>query len=375
MMGRLSDRFGIVAPALLASLCLPAGLLFAARATELWHFSVSLGVLCGLFGMSATFAPVASDISHWVLGPPRPRARDRDQRHVRRGCRVAAGVAALDRHPRLAGDVPGTGKPDPVHDAAARHRALPARAHRSLGRFRDAEREPSAPARILRPLPAGVALHRGDRLLRGDGDAPGPHRAARARSRIRRGARRAHARTHARVRGGEPAGVGLDLGSHRRAEDPAPRLGAAGAGDLRLPVRRRAHRPVRPRRRLRPLARGYRPVLHDDHPRAVPRRRGGLADRHDHAVHDLRHGPRRLARRRPPRSHRGLHRLDPRRVRVQHPEPGDRDVVDCARPEEAVGRRRRRLDRRERVPGSRRREGGAGPHPRPGPARSWNTGD
>ena len=65
MMGRLADRFGIIAPALLASLCLPAGLLFAAEATELWHFSVSLGVLCGLFGMSATFAPVASDISHW----------------------------------------------------------------------------------------------------------------------------------------------------------------------------------------------------------------------------------------------------------------------------------------------------------------------
>ncbi len=65
LMGRLADRFGIVAPALLASLCLPAGLLFAARATELWHFSVSLGVLCGLFGMAATFAPVASDISHW----------------------------------------------------------------------------------------------------------------------------------------------------------------------------------------------------------------------------------------------------------------------------------------------------------------------
>ena len=65
MMGRLADRFGIIAPALLASLCLPAGLLFAARATELWHFSASLGVLCGLFGMAATFAPVASDISHW----------------------------------------------------------------------------------------------------------------------------------------------------------------------------------------------------------------------------------------------------------------------------------------------------------------------
>ena len=65
LMGRLSDRFGIVVPALLASLCLPAGLLFAARAVELWQFSVSLGILCGLFGMAGTFAPVASDISHW----------------------------------------------------------------------------------------------------------------------------------------------------------------------------------------------------------------------------------------------------------------------------------------------------------------------
>ena len=65
MMGRLSDRFGIVVPALLASLCLPAGLLLSARATELWQFSASLGLLCGLFGMAATFAPVASDISHW----------------------------------------------------------------------------------------------------------------------------------------------------------------------------------------------------------------------------------------------------------------------------------------------------------------------
>ena len=65
MMGRLSDRFGIIVPALLASLCLPAGLLLAARATDLWQFSVSLGLLCGLFGMSATFAPVAADISHW----------------------------------------------------------------------------------------------------------------------------------------------------------------------------------------------------------------------------------------------------------------------------------------------------------------------
>ena len=65
MMGRLADRFGIIVPAMLASLCLPAGLLFAARATELWHFSISLGVLCGLFGMAGTFAPVASDISHW----------------------------------------------------------------------------------------------------------------------------------------------------------------------------------------------------------------------------------------------------------------------------------------------------------------------
>ena len=56
MMGRLSDRFGILSPALIASLCLPAGLLLAARATELWQFGVSLGVLCGLLGIAGTFA-------------------------------------------------------------------------------------------------------------------------------------------------------------------------------------------------------------------------------------------------------------------------------------------------------------------------------
>ena len=65
VMGRLCDRLGILVPALLASLCLPTGLLLAARTTELWQFSVSLGVLCGLFGVAGTFAPVVSDISHW----------------------------------------------------------------------------------------------------------------------------------------------------------------------------------------------------------------------------------------------------------------------------------------------------------------------
>ena len=65
MMGRLSDQFGILTPTLIASLCLPAGLLFSALATDLWQLCASLGILCGLFGMSATFAPVTSDISHW----------------------------------------------------------------------------------------------------------------------------------------------------------------------------------------------------------------------------------------------------------------------------------------------------------------------
>ena len=65
VMGRLADRFGILVPALIGCVGLPAGMAGAAFAEEFWQFCVSLGVLSGLLGTSALFAPMAADISHW----------------------------------------------------------------------------------------------------------------------------------------------------------------------------------------------------------------------------------------------------------------------------------------------------------------------
>lgn len=65
LMGRLSDRTGVLVPILIGSLCLPLGFLAASHATEMWHFLVAMGVLCGLIGASSTFAPLVSDISLW----------------------------------------------------------------------------------------------------------------------------------------------------------------------------------------------------------------------------------------------------------------------------------------------------------------------
>jgi len=65
VMGRLADRFGILVPALIGCVGLPAGMAGAAYAEEFWQFCGSLGVLSGLLGTSALFAPMAADISHW----------------------------------------------------------------------------------------------------------------------------------------------------------------------------------------------------------------------------------------------------------------------------------------------------------------------
>ncbi|MGI9335817.1 MAG: MFS transporter, partial [Gammaproteobacteria bacterium] len=65
LMGRVADRVGVIWPALIGSLCVPAGLFAAAHAQSLWQFVVALGVLCGLLGASFSFAPLVADISHW----------------------------------------------------------------------------------------------------------------------------------------------------------------------------------------------------------------------------------------------------------------------------------------------------------------------
>ncbi len=65
LMGRLSDRFGVVVPVLLGAIGLGVGFIAAGSATTLWQFSLAQGVLIGLLGTSATFAPLVADTSQW----------------------------------------------------------------------------------------------------------------------------------------------------------------------------------------------------------------------------------------------------------------------------------------------------------------------
>jgi MFS family permease len=65
LMGRLADRFGIVVPVMIGALGLGAGFILAGTAPSLVQFSFAHGVLIGLLGCSATFAPLVADTSLW----------------------------------------------------------------------------------------------------------------------------------------------------------------------------------------------------------------------------------------------------------------------------------------------------------------------
>jgi len=64
LMGRLSDRFGIVVPVIGGAVTLAIGHAVASRATSLWQFALAQGLLIGV-ATSATFAPLLADTSLW----------------------------------------------------------------------------------------------------------------------------------------------------------------------------------------------------------------------------------------------------------------------------------------------------------------------
>jgi MFS family permease len=64
-MGRLADRFGVMLPVLVGGVGLGAGFICAGLAPGLWTFCLAQGLLLGLLGTSATFAPLVSDTSLW----------------------------------------------------------------------------------------------------------------------------------------------------------------------------------------------------------------------------------------------------------------------------------------------------------------------
>jgi MFS family permease len=64
-MGRLADRRGVAVPLAIGAAGLGIGFVAAALAGNIWSFAIAHGVLLGLVGSSASFAPLVADTSLW----------------------------------------------------------------------------------------------------------------------------------------------------------------------------------------------------------------------------------------------------------------------------------------------------------------------
>ena len=64
-MGRLADKRGIVVPLCIGAAGLGIGFIAAGLAGSIWTFAIVHGVLLGLVGSSASFAPLVADTSLW----------------------------------------------------------------------------------------------------------------------------------------------------------------------------------------------------------------------------------------------------------------------------------------------------------------------
>jgi MFS family permease len=65
LMGRLSDRFGVFVPLVIGGASLGLGFVLAGLAPSLLQFALVHGLLIGLLGCSATFAPLVADTALW----------------------------------------------------------------------------------------------------------------------------------------------------------------------------------------------------------------------------------------------------------------------------------------------------------------------
>jgi MFS family permease len=66
-MGRLADRHGIVVPLLIGAAGLGGGFVAAGLSGNVWTFAIVHGLLLGLVGSSASFAPLVADTSLWFV--------------------------------------------------------------------------------------------------------------------------------------------------------------------------------------------------------------------------------------------------------------------------------------------------------------------
>ena len=67
LMGRLADRFGVMVPILIGAAGLGTGFVAAGMSSGIVGFALVHGVLLGLIGSSATFAPLVADTSLWFV--------------------------------------------------------------------------------------------------------------------------------------------------------------------------------------------------------------------------------------------------------------------------------------------------------------------
>jgi MFS family permease len=65
LMGRLADRFGVMVPLLTGAVSVSLGFALSGVATNIWTVALVHGVLIGLLGSSAMFAPLIADTSLW----------------------------------------------------------------------------------------------------------------------------------------------------------------------------------------------------------------------------------------------------------------------------------------------------------------------
>ncbi len=67
LMGRLADRRGVAVPLLIGAAGLGVGFVAAGLSGSIWTFALAHGVLLGLVGSSASFAPLVADTSLWFV--------------------------------------------------------------------------------------------------------------------------------------------------------------------------------------------------------------------------------------------------------------------------------------------------------------------
>ena len=65
LMGRIADRWGIMVSVIVGACGIASGFALAGLATNLTQYAIAHGVLIGMMGSSATFAPLIADASLW----------------------------------------------------------------------------------------------------------------------------------------------------------------------------------------------------------------------------------------------------------------------------------------------------------------------